>query len=92
MPVTTRIITFLVGHPELNLHFPLLLGGGHGPQGMITKHVKLSSLNFENIWRAAYETLAGFFSPSRSEAGFWYLKIRMCPSVLHRGGSQEHPP
>ena len=26
--VTTRIITFLVGNPELNLHLPLLLGGG----------------------------------------------------------------
>ena len=29
MPVTTRIITFLVGNPELNLHLPLLLWGGH---------------------------------------------------------------
>ena len=28
MPVTTRIITFLVGDPELNLHLPQLLGGG----------------------------------------------------------------
>ena len=27
MPVTTRIITFLVGDPELNLHVTLLLGG-----------------------------------------------------------------
>ena len=26
--VTTRIITFLVGNPNLNLHLPLLLGGG----------------------------------------------------------------
>ena len=26
--VTTRIITFLVEDPELNLHLPLLLGGG----------------------------------------------------------------
>ena len=26
--VTTRIITFLVGDPNLNLHLPLLLGGG----------------------------------------------------------------
>ena len=26
--VTTRIITFLVGNPEKNLHFPPLLGGG----------------------------------------------------------------
>ena len=26
--VTTRIITFLVGNPELNLHLSLLLGGG----------------------------------------------------------------
>ena len=29
IPVTTRIITCLVGDPNLNLHFPLLLGGGH---------------------------------------------------------------
>ena len=28
MPVTTRIITFLVGNPNLNLHLPQLLGGG----------------------------------------------------------------
>ena len=28
-PVTTRGIMFLLGDPELNLHFPLLLGGGH---------------------------------------------------------------
>ena len=28
MPVTTRIITFLVGNPNLNLHLPLLLGRG----------------------------------------------------------------
>ena len=28
MPVTTRIVMFLVGDPELNLHLPLLLGGG----------------------------------------------------------------
>ena len=30
MPVTTRIITFLVGNPgiPINLHLPLLLGGG----------------------------------------------------------------
>ena len=27
--VTTRIVTFLVGDPNLNLHLPLLLGGGH---------------------------------------------------------------
>ena len=26
--VTTRIVTFLVGDPELNLHLPQLLGGG----------------------------------------------------------------
>ena len=26
--VTTRIITFLVGDPNLNLHLPQLLGGG----------------------------------------------------------------
>ena len=26
--VTTRIIPFLVGNPELNLHLPLLLGRG----------------------------------------------------------------
>ena len=26
--VTIRIITFLVGDPELNLHLPQLLGGG----------------------------------------------------------------
>ena len=29
--VTTRIITFLVGNPNLNLHLPLLLGGGLSP-------------------------------------------------------------
>ena len=28
IPVTTRITMFLVGDPELNLHLPLLLGGG----------------------------------------------------------------
>ncbi len=28
IPVTTRIIVFLVGDPNLNLHLPLLLGGG----------------------------------------------------------------
>ena len=28
IPVTTRIIPCLVGNPELNLHLPLLLGGG----------------------------------------------------------------
>lgn len=28
MPVTTRIIAFLVGDPELNLHVTLLLGAG----------------------------------------------------------------
>ena len=27
--VTTRIITYLVGDSNLNLHLPLLLGGGH---------------------------------------------------------------
>ena len=27
MPVTTRIVPFLVGNPNLNLHLPLLLGG-----------------------------------------------------------------
>ena len=31
--VTTRMMTFLVGDPNQNLHFPLLLGGGH-TQGM----------------------------------------------------------
>ena len=31
--VTIRIIIFLVGDPELNLHLPLLQGGGH-PQGI----------------------------------------------------------
>ena len=29
--VTTGIITFLVGNPNLNLHFPVLLGGGDNP-------------------------------------------------------------
>ena len=27
-PITTRIITFLVGNPYINFHLPLLLGGG----------------------------------------------------------------
>ena len=40
IPVTTRIITFLVGDPNLNLHFPLLLGGGH-IQTIHTKYVSL---------------------------------------------------
>ena len=30
--VTTRIVTFLIGNPELNLHFWLLLGGGPRPK------------------------------------------------------------
>ena len=32
IPVTTRIITFLVGDPNLNLHLPQFLGGGPQPK------------------------------------------------------------
>ena len=32
MPVTSRIVIFLVGNPELNLRLPLLLGGGNNPR------------------------------------------------------------
>ena len=56
VPVTVskRIVTFLVGDPELNLHLPLLLGGGSTqstPQSTINikKKIDPNKLDFHNL-------------------------------------------
>ena len=47
IPVTTRIDIFLVGDPNLNLHFPQLLGGGTTQSIQNTKHLpKVALLRF----------------------------------------------
>ena len=49
MPVTTRIIPYLVGNPNLNLHLPLWLGGGTTQLGGGFKYFLFSSLFGEMI-------------------------------------------
>ena len=43
--VTTRIITFLVGNPNLNLHLPLLLGGGFNHHLVLDKILEISRIS-----------------------------------------------
>ena len=49
--LATRIVMVLVGDPNLNLHLPLLLGGGDNP----TDHIKTK-----------HEMLSGFLSTTSS--------------------------
>ena len=68
IPVTTRIVTFLGSGTPINLHLPLLLGGGH-IQGIYTI-IYLHLINFS--WSMCYvgvflcysTFLGGGFSPT----------------------------
>ena len=69
--VTTRIITFLVGDPELNLHLPLLLGRGT-TRSIPQRPWRLYSCTGNGgsfLWHAVWAALEASFS--NSLVGFW---------------------
>ena len=59
IPVTTRIITFLVGNPDLNLYLPLLLGRGKTPKVIQSSHGIFRNFPQKILWIFISDTKIG---------------------------------